>query len=197
MRMKSDPSEGDLLRGLRAGDEECFSLLYRRHQGAVYRFALHMTGNPGAAEDVTQEVFMALIREPGRYDPNRGSLKSFLFGVSRNYLLRMLERERTPLVSMDEKALEGEAPAATLDLAGELERNDAIERVRKAVLTLPPGYREVVALCDLNEMNYEEAAKVLECAVGTVRSRLHRARTLLAGKLRSLQKFDPRPAREC
>jgi len=194
--MKSDPGDGDLLQGLSAGDEACFSLLYQRHQGAVYRFALHMTGNHGSAEDITQEVFMILIREPRRYDPSRGSLRSFLFGVSRNCVLRMLDRECTPALSMDEIALENAAPADALDLAGELERSDTIERVRKAVLSLPPGYREVVVLCDLNEMSYAEAAEVLECAVGTVRSRLHRARALLAGKLTSLRKLDPRPAGE-
>lgn len=194
--MNSDPGDGDLLQGLRAGDEACFSRLYQRHQGTVYRFALHMTGNPGAAEDVTQEVFMTLIREPRRYDPSRGSLRSFLFGVSRNCVLRMLERERTPLLSMDEKSLEDGTLADTLDLAGEFERNDMIERVRSAVLTLPAGYREVIVLCDLNELSYEEAARVLECAIGTVRSRLHRARAILAGKLRSLWKFEPRPTEE-
>lgn len=194
--MTSDPGDGDFLQGLRAGDEACFIRLYRRHQGAVYRFALHMTGNPGSAEDITQEVFMTLIRDPRRYDPSRGSLRSFLFGISRNCVLRLLEHERTPLLSTDEKAFEDGTPAEALDLTGELERNDTIERVRRAVLTLPAGYREVVALCDLNEMSYEEAAEVLKCAVGTVRSRLHRARTLLAGKLRALMKVDARPAEE-
>ncbi len=194
--MNPDPGDGDLLKGVKAGDEACFLSLYRRHQGAVYRFALHMAGNPAAAEDVTQEVFMTLIRQPGQYDPNRGSLRSFLFGVSRNCVLRMLERERRPMLLMDEPDLENAAPADAVDLAGELERNDTVERVRKAVLTLPVVYREVAVLCGLDEMSYEEAAQVLGCAVGTVRSRLHRARSLLAEKLRSLHELDSSPAGE-
>ncbi len=187
-------SDGDLLKGMKAGDEACFLALYRRHQAAVYRFALHMTGSLALAEEVTQEVFMTLIRAQGRYDPNRGSLRSFLFGVSRNCVLRTLERERKPVFSMDELDLESMAPADTTDLAGELESNDIVERVRKAVQTLPAAYRDTVVLCGLNEMTYEEAASVLGCAVGTVRSRLHRARALLAVKLRPLLELDPRPA---
>ncbi|MGH9356349.1 MAG: RNA polymerase sigma factor [Terriglobia bacterium] len=192
--MNSDPDDGDLLEGLKDGDEASFSGLYRRHQGAVYRFALHMTGNSSAAEDVTQEVFMTLIRQPQRYDPGRGSLRSFLFGVSRNCVLRVLERERPLTVPMDENAFEESGAADALDLAGDFERSDMIEQVRKAVLALPSGYREVVVLCDLDELSYEEAARVLECPQGTVRSRLHRARALLAAKLSSLRKWEPRTA---
>jgi RNA polymerase sigma-70 factor (ECF subfamily) len=176
--MDTQASDGDLLWRTAQGDEAAFTALYRRRQGPVYRFALHMSGSPAVAEDVTQEVFLELMRDPAGYDPERGPLASYLYGMTRNLVLRAL-RTRP----------EGPPEAAAPDLVEDLARRDAIAAVRRAVLTLPPRYREVVVLCDLEEMNYAEAAVALGCAVGTVRSRLHRARALLAGKL------GARPAR--
>jgi len=194
MRAQSDPGDGDLLRGLRAGDEDCFLELYRRYQGIVFRFVLYMTASRSAAEDITQEVFMELIRNAGRYDPARGPFRAFLLGVGRNHVLRMFERGRL-WSNLAEESLKGScASREGADPEGEAERNDCIDRVRKAVLTLPAGYREAVVLCDLNEMNYAEAAEALGCAVGTVRSRLHRGRALLAHKLKPLRGCGSRSA---
>src|ERR1041385_9575715 len=86
-----------LLRRMSAGDEEAFTALYRRRQGGIYRFALQMSGSEAIAEDVTQEVFLLLIREASTYDPGRGSLQAFLLGVARNYVLRVLEKNRAGL----------------------------------------------------------------------------------------------------
>src|SRR5579863_4765099 len=86
--------EGLLLRRMVAGDEAAFTLLYRRKHPAIYRFALHMSGNASIAEDVTQEVFMTLIRDAKRFDPARGSLSSYLFGVARNQVLKRWEQNR-------------------------------------------------------------------------------------------------------
>ena len=85
------PTDYDLLLDMLSGDEEAFTSLYRRRQGPVFRFALQMTGNVLIAEDVTQEVFMALLSKTARYDPARGSLASFLYGVARNLVLRRIE----------------------------------------------------------------------------------------------------------
>src|ERR1700674_506144 len=92
--------EGLLLRRMVAGDEAAFTLLYRRKHPAIYRFALHMSGNAAMAEDVTQEVFMTLIRQAKRFDPARGTLGGFLFGVARNHLRKRAEQDRrlVPLV---------------------------------------------------------------------------------------------------
>ena len=179
-------SDGDLLRLMRAGDEQAFTALYRRHQGPVFRFALQMGGSAEMAEEVTQEVFMIVMRDSKQYDPNRGSLSAYLFGIARNLVLRFLERERPYIVSSGEAESDrlGSVPDAQ-DVFGELHRNQEIESLRKAVLALPPNYREVVVLCDLHEMDYAEAAAVMGCAVGTVRSRLHRARALLMEKMRA------------
>ena len=132
----------------------------------------------GLAEDVTQEVFMVLMRKAGNYDEQRGSVNAFLLGIARNHLLRRLKRERL-LLPIDE-AMNTTRGEEQLE---ELSRRETIKSVQKAVLSLPEHYREVVVLCELQEMSYVEAAAVLECAVGTVRSRLHRARTMLIQRL--------------
>ncbi len=179
--------DSDLLQRARKGDEAAFVALYRRRQGNVYRFALRMSGSEAIAEDVTQEVFLALLREAARYDATRSSLASYLFGIARNQVLRRLERERNYTPFPDSEEEEVGALQAMESPLGDLTRQETIEAVRQAVLALPPHYREVVVLCDLHELSYLETAETLNCAVGTVRSRLHRARALLGEKLRSLQ----------
>ena len=171
------PSDHDLLQGLRAGDEEAFTVLYRRWQGPVFRYALRVSGSPALAEDVTQEVFMALLRRNEGYDPSRGELSSYLHGIARNMVRRRLERERTLLPLGEE--------AGTDDPLADLARRERSDLVWDGLLGLPLHYREAVVLCDLQGLSYEEAASALGCAVGTVRSRLHRGRDQLGTRLRS------------
>jgi RNA polymerase sigma-70 factor, ECF subfamily len=192
--MKPDnSSDTELLQAMRAGDEEALAALYRRRQPGIYRFALQMCGSQELAEDITQEVFMVLIREAHTFDPARGSLSAFLMGIARHYVLRRLQRERF-YVSMndapDNGSLSSQLLVTTVGPLDEMSRMEAIEAVRRAVLALPERYREVVVLCDLQEMSYAETAEVLGCAIGTVRSRLHRARALLIEKLRPAREED-------
>ena len=209
--------EGLLLRRMVAGDEGAFTLLYRRKHPAIYRFALHMSGNAAIAEDVTQEVFMTLIRDAKRFDPARGTLGGFLFGIARNHLRRRWEQERNS-VPLPESADEldaimarnrgggkngtsgygngnghsngngnGAGVSAYMLHRDEFASLENVQRVRQAIATLPENYREVVVLCELDELSYEDAAAALDCPVGTVRSRLHRARAILVEKLRDAQ----------
>lgn len=187
--MHSSLSDEELLDLLRAGDEGAFLTLYHRRQGGIYRFALRMSGSETVAEDVTQEVFMMLARGDGHYDSSRGSFSAYLFGVARNQALRRLEKDRflSPIYE-DEDDWESSMPEGLITLndpLGDLTRKEMIASVRQAVLALPAHYREVVVLCDLQEMSYADASVALGCAVGTVRSRLHRARALLVEKLRA------------
>jgi RNA polymerase sigma-70 factor (ECF subfamily) len=175
------PSDEHLLTRLTAGCEESFTALYRRHQGRVFRFALEMSGSTAVAEEVTQEVFLGVLNGAVRHDPARGRVSSLLMGVARNQVLRSLSRDSRYTAD----PAEGDRPSREADALANLTRREAIEAVRQAVLSLPPNYREVVVLCDLEEMDYGEAAEALGCPVGTVRSRLHRARALLTGKLRT------------
>src|SRR5262249_48804679 len=184
---KNDLSDNDLLRLMLAGDEDALAHLYRRRQAGVYRFALQMSGSKPIAEDVTQEVFLFLMRDGQVFDPARGSMSAFLLGVARNHVLRRLRVEHllSPLGEDHEEDITA-FPNSGNELCPleDLTRAETIETVRKAVLSLPAKYREVVVLCELQDVSYVETAEILGCAIGTVRSRLHRARALLLTKLR-------------
>jgi RNA polymerase sigma-70 factor (ECF subfamily) len=185
-------SDDELLTRIHSGDEAAFVSLYRRRQGALYRFALHMSGSETVAEDIIQEVFLTLLRDTG-YEPERGSLSGYLFGIARKLVLRHLERGRLDVAL--ESGLE-DMPLPELavddDPLRDLTHREGLAALRRAVLALPRRYREVVVLCDLEEVDYADAAGVLGCPIGTVRSRLHRARALLLDKL--TQERNGRPA---
>lgn len=186
--LSHETSDGDLVRLAAHGNEQAFTLLYRRHHGAVYRFALQMSGSTQVAEEVTQEVFMILAQGNAVYDRRKGALPSFLYGVARNFVLRALRRERPYAMSLDDSTGEPlDLPATEEDTLSGLTQAEQLETLRQAILSLPEPYREVVVLCDLHELDYAEAALIVGCPVGTVRSRLHRARVLLGWKLRRNQ----------
>jgi len=185
-------SDAELLRRMMNADEDAFVGLYRKHQGAVFRFALLMSGSAGIAEEVTQEVFLVLMREPGRYDAGRGALRAYLYGVARNHVLRLLKREQ-PYVSFVEEAEDAVAAGqfvAPEDPFRDCTRNETIKLVRQAVLSLPARYREVVVLCDFQELSLADAAAALDCPIGTVNSRLHRGHALLLKKLSAVDEQD-------
>jgi RNA polymerase sigma-70 factor (ECF subfamily) len=189
-RIATQERDDLLLRRAAKGDEEAFAFVYRRHQGGLYRFALRMTGSPWAAEEIVQDVFMTLIREPKKYDPTRGTLGALLFGIARNRVLKHLERSPRE-VPLEEKNEDGAGSGIILQdsftPAMWAEKRERMERVRAAVLELPVEFREAVVLCELEEMSYEEAAKTSGCPIGTIRSRLHRGRALLLAKLEMLR----------
>jgi RNA polymerase sigma-70 factor (ECF subfamily) len=142
-----------------------------------------------------QDVFMMLVREPKKFDPERGTLGAFLYGVARNRIMKHLER--TPRdFSLDESGDAGRESYPQLQEqmtpARWAELRERRQQVRAAVLELPPEFREAVVLCELEEMSYEEAARSLDCPVGTIRSRLHRGRALLLAKLEMLREVPKR-----
>jgi len=163
---------------VKKGDRGALAELYERLEPGLYRYALYASGSKAVAEEIAQDVFLRLIGPGIPYDEQRGSLEAYLFGVARN-LLRM----RPPSPGLDDAP----EPASGDDALRDLIDNERSAALLAAVRELPSGYRDAVVLCDLQERSYEEAAKVMNCPVGTVRSRVHRARSLLTAKLRWLR----------
>ena len=173
------PTDEALIERARRGEEEAFALVYTRHKASVYRFARAMTGSASAAEDVVQDVFLALMRDLDRFDPSRAPLRTYLFGIARNmsrYRVRSLRR----LLSI-EVASDWAAPG---DVAGDLSATQEVSHLRRCLGSLPIRYREVIILCQLHELDYAQAALALGVPIGTVRSRLHRGRQMLVERFR-------------
>jgi len=184
MSTPEDASDDELMPRIAAGDREAFAALYQRRRLDVYRFALHMTGSAAAADDVTQDVFVAVIAAASRYVAGRSGVVPWLLGIARNHARRVRDRGARS-VSLADGA--GDA-AASFSVQGDpldaLVRERNLTAIRLALRSLPGRYREVVVLCDLQELSYADAGAAVGCAVGTIRSRLHRGRAMLAARLR-------------
>jgi RNA polymerase sigma-70 factor (ECF subfamily) len=190
MKIRQNDQDEELLKRSAKGDEEAFTILYRRHADVLYRFAFRMTSSSWGAEEIVQDVFMTLLREPGKYDAERGTLPAFLFGITRNKIMKY--NERLPReISLVERQEDGSGGGLTLrdsfTPAMWAEQRERLEKVRAAVMELPIEFRETVVLCELEEMTYDQAARMLDCPIGTIRSRLHRGRALLLAKLEMLR----------
>jgi RNA polymerase sigma-70 factor (ECF subfamily) len=179
-------SDAELLKLSIEGDERAFLLLYERLKRNIFQYAYYMSGSKFAAEEITQDVFMALLDEGGSYREQRGDVAGFAFGIAKNFVRRIRRREKQhESLPPDESAI----PLSDANaVAAEVIRNEVIAKVQTAVASLPLHYREPVVLCDLCGLSYTEAAARLRCSVGTVRSRLNRGHSLLARKLQPLQK---------
>ena len=191
MTLTTEQSDTELLRQVHAGQADAFTALYRRHQGPLYRYALLRCGSRDAAADIVQESFMGLLTGRLGYDPLRGQLRHFLFGVARNLALK-LDQARQRHMQLPE-ALDDDcdpAPDAPGDCAGPLTRLlglEEAEEVRRALSLLPPHYRDPVILYELHDLTYQEIATVCQVDIGTVRSRLARGRAALAKRLHALK----------
>jgi RNA polymerase sigma-70 factor (ECF subfamily) len=192
--------DASLADAIARGDGDAARELYRRHCHAILRFAIAMTNNRMAAEDIVHDTFVEFLHRPRNYDPNRGSLRAFLCGIARHRIASSARRAapsppdlndedeyplpqmmtELPKLAVATGAPEGPTPE------DQTERAQELELLRTAITTLPLVYREVIALCDLKEVPYASVADILGCPIGTVRSRLHRARALLGETFRSL-----------
>jgi RNA polymerase sigma-70 factor (ECF subfamily) len=173
-------TDAELVDAMRRGDEDAFARLYAAHHPPLYRYAIQMCG-ADAADDVVQETFMAVLCGE-RFDPARGTLQAYLFGIARHHILKQLSLTRLESPIDDKSLVEVESTEHETPF-DDMSRAEVVERVRAAIRTLPPVYREAIVLCELEELDYATAAAVVECPIGTVRSRLHRAKALLCAKL--------------
>lgn len=161
-----------------------FEEIFREHKDAVYRFAWRMTADPSAAEDISQEVFVSLLRHPDRFDPARGSLRAFLLGMTRNLALKRWRGERRFGDLGEWAELEERHYVAQ---PSSLESAEIGEMVADAVRSLPELQREVLILAEYEELTLKEIAGVVQTEVGAVKSRLHRARENLCRILSPLK----------
>ena len=170
--------EAALVAAMRRGDGEAFARLYAAYQGPIYRYALHTCG-AAAADDVVQETFLVLLRGE-RFDPRRGTLAGYLFGIARHHILKRISAAQRELPMADEVV---EALAVDEEVLDGMSRAEVVQAMRAAIQALPLVYREIVTLCELEELDYATAAAVVQCPIGTVRSRLHRAKAMLVKTL--------------
>jgi len=150
---------------------------YHAHKDAIYRFAWRMTGEGTAAEDIVQETFLSIMRDPDRFDPLRAPLRAFLLAIARN-LARKRWRNEQRWDALDEETFVAQPVDAS---TGETSR-----LVARAVQSLPPLQRESLILAEYEELSLEEIARLVDAEVGTVKARLHRARENLRRMLAPL-----------
>jgi RNA polymerase sigma-70 factor (ECF subfamily) len=179
-------NDNDLIAGARRGDTEAFSRLFASHHRAVFRYAAHMCGREHG-DDIVQDTFLALLRQTAAHAVTRGPARPYLLGIARHLVLKRLgrrydDRETGVLDETMDRTQDVEAPTALDRLAHE----ELVGAVRGAIDALPPTFREAIVLCELEELDYAAAAAVMGCPIGTVRSRLYRARALLSTTLASL-----------
>jgi RNA polymerase sigma factor (sigma-70 family) len=174
---------------LAAGDASALRELYQRHGRALLRFSSAMCRSKQAAEDMVHDTFVALLNEPVSFDPALGSVFGYLCGVLRHRVSRHFRQQKrwVALADDDTSAMQASDGRSATD---EIARSETTAVFRRAMLELPAQHREVIALCDLEELPYTTVAGILACPVGTVRSRLHRARALLGIRLASLELID-------
>jgi RNA polymerase sigma factor (sigma-70 family) len=193
--MKRSDDSDDLAR-LADGDASALRALYERHGRALLRFSTALCRSRQAAEDMVHDTFVALMHQPSQFDPLQGTVFAYLCGVLRHCISRHFRKERRWVALDDGSAAEpaqhGAAPGTdgAQNPADEVARSELTAAFRRAMLELPLQHREVIALCDLEELPYATVAGILSCPVGTVRSRLHRARALLTIRLASLELIE-------
>ena len=171
-----------LLQRAGEGDQAAFRELYERHRLPVFRFAYRLLGSIEAAEDVTHDCFLSLIRRSDSFDPERASLRTYLFAAARNLAMkhfRRLGREG----SLDELA-EAQVASSRQEPLRRVLREEMENQVRDAVLALPPLQREAVVLFEYEDLSLSEIAAITQSDVGAVKARLHRAREGLRRMLR-------------
>ena len=179
------PSEAEAIERAKQGDEEAFELLYHLHKRRVYSLCLRMTANTAAAEDLTQEAFLQLFRKIGTFR-GESAFSTWLHRMAVNVVLMQLRKKGLPLVSLEETIeTEEESPkkepgAEDVRLAGSINRL----QLEQAIGDLPPGYRMVFLLHDVEGYEHNEIAEMVGCSIGNSKSQLHKARM----KLRELLK---------
>jgi RNA polymerase sigma-70 factor (ECF subfamily) len=166
-------ADEDLMTLVERKDPEAFEILYDRHGGAAYSLAHRIVGDPQAAEDVTQEAFLSIWRSGARFDPARGSVRSWALGVVRNRSIDALRKVsgKAPKLDYDDEAAIAAQPAGELT-DSEAIRRETARRVRGAMRELPEEQSEVIGLAYFGGFTHSEIAQMLSMPLGTVKGRM-------------------------
>lgn len=178
-RNAAHESDANLAKAIGRDDREAMADLYRRYGALIYRFTLRMSQNATIAEEITQEVFLALLRQPNQFDPERAALSTWLCGIARRQLWKHMERDQR-FVPLDSEQELFEPVSTDPGPAEWLSRKEAVDSVRDGIDRLSLPFKEVIVLCELEGLTYEQVAQILTIPIGTVRSRLFRAKARLA-----------------
>jgi len=187
-RQSPEPDEAQAIERAKQGDAEAFQALYDRHKRRVYSLCLRMTANTAEAEDLTQEAFLQLYRKIATFR-GESAFSTWLHRLSVNVVLMHLRKKSLPVVSLDETTQAGEEDTPKKDFGAEdLALAGSIDRLQlqKAVQDLPPGYRMIFVLHDIEGYEHNEIAGIVGCSIGNSKSQLHKARM----KLRDLLKMN-------
>lgn len=174
-----EPSDANLIARMRAGDQEAMTALYDRHSSIVYAVALRILGDTAAAEDVLQEIFMQLWRNPAAFDSSRGSLPAWLGVIARHRAIDVL-RKRHPQTDLEDVVI-----ASSHDLRKETECNAMVEKVRSAMTEMFPEQRRCMEMAFFEGLTHSEIAAKTGEPLGTVKTRIRSALIQLRKRLSS------------
>jgi RNA polymerase sigma-70 factor (ECF subfamily) len=188
-RLQGDKlTEAEAIERAKQGDPAAFKVLYDLHKRRVYSLCLRMTQNTASAEDLTQEAFLQLFRKIGTFR-GESAFSTWLHRMSVNVVLMQLRKKNLPIVPLDD-AMEGDEEGGTVKKepgAPDTRLTGSIDRLRlqRAVDNLPPGYRTIFLLHDVQGYEHNEIAEMVGCSIGNSKSQLHKARLKLRELLRT------------
>jgi len=181
-------SEAEAIERAKQGDEVAFETLYHLHRRRVYSLCLRMVSNPAQAEDLAQEAFLQLFRKISTFR-GESAFSTWLHRMTVNVVLMQLRKKNLPLVSLeetietDEESQKKELGADDLKLTGSLDRL----QLQRAIDRLPPGYKTVFVLHDVQGFEHNEIAEMVGCSIGNSKSQLHKARLKLRDFLKTMR----------
>ena len=185
-------TEAEAIRLAQQGDAGAFELIYRLHSRRVYALCLRMVGNPAEAEDLTQDAFLQLFRKIATFR-GESAFSTWLHRLAVNVVLMHLRKKGLPQVSLEETLEPSQEDGPRKDIgARDLMLSGSVDRVtlERAIENLPPGYRLVFVLHDVEGYEHNEIAGMLECSIGNSKSQLHKARMKLRDLLKSGQRKE-------
>jgi RNA polymerase sigma-70 factor, ECF subfamily len=186
--LKQKITETEAIERAKQGDEAAFEVLYHLHKRRVYSLCLRMVSNPSQAEDLAQEAFLQLFRKIGTFR-GESAFSTWLHRMTVNVVLMQLRKKGLPIVSLeetleaDEETPRKEFGVDDVKLTGSVDRM----QLERAINRLPPGYKTVFVLHDMEGFEHNEIAQMVGCSIGNSKSQLHKARLKLRDYLKSIR----------